>query len=182
MDKKLNIQKTKIQGLLIIRTNTWQDERGLFSRLYCHKELTELGIEKSIVQINHSVTHKKGTIRGLHMQLPPKREVKLIYCSRGAVFDVAVDLRPGSDTYLSWLGTELSPESGKLLLIPEGLAHGFQTLEDNSEMFYMHTEHYSPKHEKGINYFDSALKIKWPLKISHISKKDKNLPSLNTSK
>lgn len=163
---------TNIEGVYIIELDPHQDERGVFSRIYCKKELREIGVDKDFVQANYSHTLKKGTIRGLHFQSSPAEEAKIIKCLNGKVFDVAVDLRKKSPTYLNWVSVELSKENMKMIYIPEGCAHGFQTLEDNCEMLYFHSEYYKPEYERTINYKDEQINIDWPLDITEISDKD----------
>jgi dTDP-4-dehydrorhamnose 3,5-epimerase len=148
------------------------DERGLFTRLLCMEELASIGHTKNVVQVNHSCTMRAGTVRGMHFQYPPKAEIKMVTCLRGRVFDVAIDLRQGSRSYLRWEGVVLSAENHRLMYIPEGCAHGFQTLEDNVELVYFHTEYYDPKLEEGVRYDDEAVGIAWPLKITEVSQRD----------
>jgi dTDP-4-dehydrorhamnose 3,5-epimerase len=165
-------QKTPLAGLYLLEPRIIRDERGLFARTFCKKEFAEIGFDKDFVQFNHSFNSKKGTLRGMHFQLAPFAETKLIRCVEGRVFDVAVDLRKDSKTYLQYFGVELSKENMLSILIPEGFAHGFQTLEDNSALIYHHTEYYTPNVDSGILYNDPALAINWPLEISIISQKD----------
>ena len=165
--------KTPIPDLYIIVPEPFQDKRGKFSRIYCFTELKEIGNSKSLVQINHSLTKQKGAIRGMHFQYPPRAEIKIIKCIKGSIFDVAIDLRKGSPTFLKWHGEILSAENIKALYIPEGFAHGFQTLEENCELLYFHTESYSPKDEGAVKFDDPLIGIEWPLEISDISDKDK---------
>jgi len=149
--------KTPIPDLKIIVPEPFQDERGKFSRIYCFNELKEIGHNKSLAQINHSITKQKGAIRGMH---------------KGSVFDVAIDLRKGSPTFLKWHGVILSAENMKAFYVPEGFAHGFQTLEENCELLYFHTEFYSPKDEGAVKFDDPLIGIEWPLEVSDISDKD----------
>jgi dTDP-4-dehydrorhamnose 3,5-epimerase len=164
--------KTNIKDVYVIEPETYTDERGKFSRIYCRKEFQSINVDKNFVQVNHSFTLKKGTIRGLHLQKYPREEAKLVKCIYGKVFDVVVDLRHDSATYLKWVSAELSKENMKMIYIPEGCAHGFQTLEDNSEMIYLHSEYYSPEHESRIYYNDEQIGIEWPLEVTKISVKD----------
>ncbi len=168
----MKFSKTNIKDIYIIEPDTYNDNRGKFSRIYCKKEFQSINVNKNFVQINHSLTMKKGTIRGLHLQKSPKEESKLVKCINGRVFDVAVDLRHNSPTYLQWISVELSKKNMKMIYIPEGCAHGFQTLENNSEIIYFHSEYYSPENEIRINYKDKRLCIKWPLEVTKISAKD----------
>ena len=170
----MKLAKTNIEGVFIIEPEPHYDERGMFSRIYCKNELKAINVNKEFVQVNHSFTLKKGTVRGLHMQKSPREESKLIKCINGKVFDVAVDMRTDSSTYLKWTSVELSKENMKMIYIPEGCAHGFQTLEDNSEMLYFHSEYYSPEYERTISFRDKQLNIAWPLEVAEISEKDFN--------
>lgn len=172
--------KTNIEGLYIIELEPRFDERGFFARNFCIKELAELGISYEIKQINRSLTKNKGMIRGMHFQKAPKAEDKIVQCLRGAIYDVAIDLRPGSPTYGRWEGQELTEENKKMFLIPKGFAHGFQALTDNSEIQYFVTEFYSPEHEGGVRWNDQAFNINWPIKNPVLSEKDKNWPKLST--
>ena len=171
---------TKIEalGAHIIELEPFTDERGFFARTFCQKEFAEIGFDKPIVQINHSLTTRKATIRGMHYQSPPAAEIKIIRCIQGAVFDVMVDIRKGSPTFRKWIGIELSKENMRMVYIPEGFAHGFQTLTDNVELIYYHSEFYNKKYERGLRFDDAALAIKWPLEVTEISERDKNHPLL----
>ena len=171
--------KTPIPDLYIIVPEPFKDERGKFSRIYCFNELKEIRNDKTLVQINHSLTKQKGAIRGMHFQYPPRAEIKIIKCIKGSVFDVAIDLRKGSPTILKWYGEILSAENMKALYVPEGFAHGFQTLEENCELLYFHTEFYSPIDEGAVKFDDPMIGIEWPLEISEISDKDKKHKLLN---
>ncbi|MEO8820015.1 MAG: dTDP-4-dehydrorhamnose 3,5-epimerase [Ginsengibacter sp.] len=164
--------ETKLKGCYEIEVVPHKDSRGWFSRTYCKNEFSEINHSKEWVQLNHSFTKEKGIIRGMHFQLPPYTEVKLVKCVSGSVYDVALDLRTNSNTFLKWFGIELSAENKKMILIPEGFAHGFQTLTDNCELIYHHTNFYSPNQEGGIKYDDPIVGINWPLKITNISEKD----------
>ena len=137
-----------IEGLYTIRLNKLEDERGWFARTFCKNEFRQIGFEKEFVQFNHSFNKNKGTIRGMHFQNRPYAETKLIRCIQGSVYDVAIDLRKGSPTFLQYFGTELSAENMSSILIPEGFAHGFQTLKDNSALVYHHTQYYAPNADK----------------------------------
>jgi dTDP-4-dehydrorhamnose 3,5-epimerase len=171
-------ERTPLEGLYLLKPNILRDERGLFARTFCKREFEEVGFEKEFVQFNHSFNSKKGTLRGMHFQLAPFTETKLIRCVEGRVWDVAVDLRKDSPTYLRHFGIELSKENMLSILIPDGFAHGFQTLEDNSALIYHHTDYYTPEVESGIRYNDPVLGILWPLPVSYISVKDTNYSSL----
>ncbi|RLC10183.1 MAG: dTDP-4-dehydrorhamnose 3,5-epimerase [Deltaproteobacteria bacterium] len=163
----------------VIEPDPFADHRGKFSRIFCRKELEQIGFQKEIVQINHSMTVQKGAVRGMHFQKPPKAEIKFVRCIRGAVFDVVTDLRHDSPTMLQWHGEVLSAENMKMMVVPEGFAHGFQTIEENSEIIYFVTETYSPEYEGGIRYNDPVINISWPLEITDISEKDQNHPLLS---
>ena len=163
---------TILNGSFTIQLDPINDERGWFARYFCKKEFSTIGHEKEWVQMNHSFSLKKGTLRGMHFQKPPYSEIKLVRCIQGSVFDVIIDLRKDSPTFLKWFGTELSAENKLMMYIPEGFAHGFQTLEDNSGLLYMHTAYYSPEAEDGLRYNDPQVNISWPLEISEISMRD----------
>ena len=165
---------TILNGSFTIQLDPINDERGWFARYFCKKEFSTIGHEKEWVQMNHSFSLKKGTLRGMHFQKPPHSEVKLVRCIQGSVFDVIIDLRKDSPTFLKWFGAELSAENKLMMYIPEGFAHGFQTLEDNSGLLYMHTAYYSPEAESGLRYNDPQVNISWPLEISEISMRDTN--------
>lgn len=169
---KMEFIKTPLEGLYIIKHNVLQDDRGLFTRTFCKEEFKSIGFEKDFLQFNHSFNVKKGTIRGLHYQLKPCTETKLIRCVQGAVYDVAVDIRQGSTTFLQYFGIELSSTNFLSILIPDGFAHGFQTLEDNSALIYHHTQKYTPIADAGLRYDDDMIKINWPLPPVNVSNKD----------
>ena len=171
MDKKLNIISTSLDGLFLLEPNRFIDERGSFSRIYCEEELKEVS-DISIKQINHSITEKKGTVRGMHFQYEPNAEIKMVKCIKGKVFDVVVDIRENSPTFLKNFSIELTAENQKTIYIPKGFAHGFQTLEDNTELLYLHSTIYTPSHEGALNIIDPLLNIKWPFDIINLSKKD----------
>ena len=165
---------TPLLGVYVIKFEPFLDERGSFTRTFCQKEFTQIGFHKQIVQINHSINRQKGTIRGMHYQQPPACETKIIRCVLGKVFDVMVDLRAGSPTFKKWYGVELSKENMHMVLIPEGFAHGFQTLTDNAELIYLSSEFYNPKYERGLRFDDPTVAISWPLHVDVISPKDQN--------
>ena len=166
------INQLKLAGASVVDTEVTGDSRGLFGRLFCKKELSEVIGKREILNINYSKTLQKGSIRGMHFQYPPMAEMKLVRCIRGAVYDVIIDIRRDSPTFLEWFGIELSEKNMKMVIIPEGFAHGFQTTEDNSEMLYLHTQFYSKENEGALNYADPVFRINWPEKITDISKKD----------
>ena len=163
---------TPISDLKVIERSPLFDDRGLFARIWCSEELKAFGWNDPICQINYSVTKTRGTLRGLHFQTPPFSEMKLISCLRGEVFDVVVDLRKDSPTFLKWHSEILSPQKNRSLLVPKGFAHGFQTLSQDSELLYLHSAPYSPAHESGILADDPRLAIKWPTKIVDRSHRD----------
>lgn len=175
----MELKQLPIAGLLKIVPEPFQDSRGMFARIFCASELNEAGLRDSIVQINHSFNTTVGTIRGMHFQTPPKAETKIIKCIRGAVFDVVIDVRRDSPTFLKWHGELLSEQNMSALLIPAGFAHGFQVLESDSELLYMHTEFFSPGHEMGIHYNDPKVDIQWPIPCTIISSRDDNHTILN---
>ena len=169
----MKIKQISLKDAFIIEPEPFKDDRGLFARVFCQHELQGILHGKKIVQINHSMTKQKGAIRGMHFQYPPKSEIKMVKCLSGSVFDVMIDLRQRSSTFLKWRGEILSAENMKMLYIPEGFAHGFQTLEENCELIYLHTEFYSPEHESSVRYDDPKIGIKWPLEVTDISERDK---------
>jgi dTDP-4-dehydrorhamnose 3,5-epimerase len=171
--------ETNLKGCYTIENDVYEDSRGCFFRTYCAKEFEAIGFKESWVQHNHSYTAISGSIRGLHYQRAPAGEHKLIRCITGKVFDVAVDLRPQSPTYLKWHAEELSANNKKMIFIPKGFAHGFQTLTDDAELLYCHSEMYQPNYEAGINFRDKQIDINWPLKVTEISDKDQNQPFIN---
>lgn len=173
-ERRFAIDKTPLAGLSIVQRMRIEDRRGFLTRLFCADELAEAGLTDPVVQINQSLTRTRGTVRGLHFQWPPHAEVKLVSCLRGEVFDVAVDLRTGSETFLRWHGERLSAENGRALLIPQGFAHGFQTLSEDCELLYLHTSRYAPEAEGGIDPTDPAIGIEWPLPIAEMSERDRS--------
>ena len=173
------IDDLPLQGLKRIERQYLGDSRGFLSRLFCAGELAQGGWHKPIVQINHTYTVKCGTVRGMHFQRPPYAELKLVICLRGEVWDVAVDLRRGSPTFLQWHAEHLSEENGFAMLIPEGFAHGFQALTDNVELIYCHSAAYMQEAESGFNPTDQQLAIHWPLPISELSMRDSQHPLLD---
>lgn len=168
-----------LEGSYEIRLERLTDDRGWFVRSYCRDEFDSYGLQTDWVQMNQSYTAIKGTIRGLHYQLPPFSEVKLIRCLRGRVFDVIVDIRLGSPTFLKWCGVELSEKRMNALYVPQGFAHGFQTLTNNVEMIYCHSVAYAAGSEAGLRYDDFSINIKWPLPVSKISPRDSGHPSVD---
>jgi dTDP-4-dehydrorhamnose 3,5-epimerase len=171
---------TPIAGLSVVETTPHTDARGSFARLFCAQELAELLGQRQIVQINHSRTTTVGSVRGMHFQHPPHAEMKLVRCLKGRVWDVAVDLRQHSPTFLHWHGQELTPTNTYMMIIPEGFAHGFQVLEAESELLYLHTAFYTPEAEGGLRYDDPRLAITWPLPVADLSRRDQSHPLINS--
>lgn len=169
----MTFHQTPLSGLYIVDLTPFQDKRGWFARYYCKDEFAQIGHTAEWVQMNHSFTALKGSLRGMHYQLPPFREIKLVRCIAGAVFDVAIDLRQDSPTFLRWFGVELSAENRRMFYIPEGFAHGFQTLSDNCELLYHHSAYYTPSAEAGLRYDDPLTGIRWPLPPADVSDRDK---------
>jgi dTDP-4-dehydrorhamnose 3,5-epimerase len=165
--------ETILKGSFVIDLNIFEDERGWFGRTFCKNEFEKIGHTKEWVQLNHSFTKEKGTIRGMHFQLPPFGEIKMVRCIAGIVYDVMVDLRKDSPTFLKSFVVELSASNKKMIYIPEGFAHGFQTITDNCELIYHHTEFYKPNVESGLKYDDPKLNFDWPLTVTNISERDK---------
>ena len=168
----MNIIDTYISGVKIVESTVFQDDRGAFSRLFCKQEMESIFGDRSVLQINHSITSNVGAVRGLHFQQFPYAEMKIVRCLKGRVFDVAVDLRQESPTFLKWTSVELTPENRFSFVIPEGCAHGFQVLEKASELLYLHTEFYRPGSEGAVRYDDPMIGIKWPKKPVDLSSKD----------
>jgi dTDP-4-dehydrorhamnose 3,5-epimerase len=177
----MTFEETKLKGAYIVSLNLLSDERGLFARTFCKKEFLQINHTKEFVQMNHSWNKHKGTIRGMHYQIPPFQEVKLIRCVKGKVVDVIVDLRKYSPTFLQHISVELSAENKKMIYVPEDFAHGFQTLEDDSELIYHHTEFYMPDADRGLRFDDPALNIQWPLPPVMVSAKDKSYKLIDNS-
>ena len=173
--------ETAIHGCYMIGCDPVEDERGIFFRSFDKKEFQEYGINKEFVQHNVSINKKKGTVRGMHFQHPPHAESKLVQCIAGSIFDVVVDLRKNSATFLKWIAVELSAARYNQVLIPECCAHGFQTLEDHSVLLYGHTNYYSKESERGIRADDPLLNITFPLPVSVISGRDKSQPFLDSN-
>ncbi|MGB5832920.1 MAG: dTDP-4-dehydrorhamnose 3,5-epimerase family protein, partial [Thiohalocapsa sp.] len=169
---RFSLQPAPLKGLSVLQRHLIRDQRGSLDRLLCLDELKPLLGERTIVQVNYTVTAKSGTIRGMHFQYPPHAEMKLVTCLHGEIFDVAVDLRTGSPTFLNWHGEHLSANSHRTLAIPEGFAHGFQTLTDHCELLYLHTAAYQPDAEGGLDALDPVLAIRWPLPVSERSARD----------
>lgn len=161
-----------LTGAYWIELTPVEDNRGAFTRLMCRNELRAIGHTREFVQVNHSRSAARGTIRGLHFQVPPMAEAKLVTCLKGRVFDVVVDIRKDSPTFLAWHGEELSRSNARMIYLPAGFAHGFQTLEDDVELLYFHTEFYSPEHERCLRFDDPRIGVQWPLAASELSVRD----------
>jgi len=167
----------KLKGAYIIEPERLKDTRGFFARTWCKKEFDAHGLNSSLVQCNISFNKKRGTLRGMHYQLPPHEEAKLVRCTMGVIFDVIIDLRPNSDTYLEWIGVELTAENRKMLYVPEEFAHGYQTLIQNTEVFYQVSQFYSQEFEGGVRWNDPSFGIEWPITEKIIvSEKDRDWP------
>ena len=168
--------ETKLKGAFTIDVQRIEDSRGFFARAFCKREFEQRGLNPAILQCNVSFNPQKGTLRGMHYQQEPFREVKVVRCIAGAIFDAIVDLRPDSSTYRQWTGVELSAQNGRSLYVPEGFAHGYLTLTENTEVFYQVSEFYSPGYERGIRWNDPAFRIQWPIEPLIISPKDASHP------
>jgi dTDP-4-dehydrorhamnose 3,5-epimerase len=171
---------TPLTDAYIVELDLLRDDRGGFARTYCKKEFEQIGHTREFVQFNHSFNTQKGTLRGMHFQAPPHAEVKLIRCIAGSVYDVIVDVRAGSSTFLQWFGTELSRENKRMFYVPEGFAHGFLTLTDHTELLYHHSCYYTPEADRGVRFDDPLLGIQWPGQPEVISDKDKRYPLLGS--
>lgn len=174
---RFEISASPIVGVKILQRKQIGDERGRLQRLYCKNELSPFLEHRSIEQVNHTYTAKAGTVRGMHYQKAPFEETKVISCIRGMIYDVVVDLRKDSPSFCKWHAEILSAENCKSLLVPEGFAHGFQTLSDDSELIYLHTAQYEPQAEAGINPFAPNLEIYWPLEPTLVSERDRSHPN-----
>ncbi|CDZ23684.1 dTDP-4-dehydrorhamnose 3,5-epimerase [[Clostridium] cellulosi] len=177
----MKVTKTEIEGLLIIEPEVFGDHRGWFMETWTKKKLLECGIDIDFVQDNHSYSAQKGTLRGLHFQIDPKSQTKLLRCTRGEILDVAVDLRKGSPTYKKWVSVKLSAENKKQFLIPKGFAHGFVTLTDDVEVQYKVDEYYAPECDRSIRFDDPEIGVDWGIKDPILSQKDLNAPYLKDS-
>ena len=168
----MKFTETKLHGAYIIELEKKEDERGFFARSWDKKIFSEIGLNSEIVQCNVSRSKLRGTIRGLHYQIPPYAEVKIVMCTKGRIQDIIIDLRKNSETFMKWFSIELNEDNHKMMYVPEGFAHGFQTLEDNVEIFYQISEYHIPDYYSGIRWNDPAFNIIWPLDVSEVSKKD----------
>ncbi|PID91748.1 MAG: dTDP-4-dehydrorhamnose 3,5-epimerase [Bacteroidetes bacterium] len=173
--------ETKLKGAFLVEIKKLEDERGFFGRAWCQKEFEDHGINGRIKQINTSRTLKKGTIRGMHYQIDPYQESKFIRCTRGRIWDLMIDLRPESPTFMEWVGQELSAENCRMAYVPENFAHAMLALEDDCEIYYPVTEFYTPGAERGIRYNDPAFDIDWPIPVEHVSEKDLGHPDFDVN-
>ena len=179
IDRRLEVSPTPLVGLLRVRRSSSSDARGFFSRFFCAAELAEAGFAEPIAQINHTLTRRRGSVRGMHFQRAPHAEIKLVSCLRGEVLDVAVDIRPRSPTFLQWHAERLSADNACSLLIPKGFAHGFQTLTDDAELLYLHSAPYASHAEGALNPRDPRLAIEWPLEFADLSERDVSHPMID---
>jgi dTDP-4-dehydrorhamnose 3,5-epimerase len=170
---------TGLPGAYLIDLEKKGDQRGFFARVFCANEFAKAGLVTNFVQVNNSLSPTKGTLRGVHYQLAPKAETKLVRCVRGAFWDVILDLRPGSPTFGRWFGAELSAENRRMMYVPKGFAHGFITLTDDAEAFYFADEFYAPEYERGVRWNDPRFNIRWPAEPAVISDKDRGHPDFN---
>jgi len=171
--------ETKLKGAFLIDIEPLEDERGFFARTWCRKEFEQHGIDADWVQCNISYNKRKGTLRGMHYQLAPFAEAKLVRCTLGAIFDVIIDLRPDSATYCHWISAELSAENRRMIYIPQGFAHGFQTLLDDTEVFYQMSEFYTPGYSRAVRWDDPQFRINWPEADRTISEKDQKIENFD---
>jgi dTDP-4-dehydrorhamnose 3,5-epimerase len=168
--------ETKLKGAYVLDPERREDHRGFFARTWCRREAEALGLNPNVVQINTTLSIRKGTVRGMHYQLAPYEEVKVVRCTRGALFDVIVDLRPESPTYTQWFSVELTADNRRMLYVPEGFAHGSQTLTDDTELFYQASQFYAPDFARGLRFDDPLFDIEWPLQVEVISDADRSWP------
>jgi len=175
-NKRFDFLPTPLEGLWVVQRKPVKDSRGFFCRFFCAEEFQVAGLRKLITQINHTYTVKKGAVRGLHFQYPPYSEGKIVSCLCGEVYDVAVDIRKGSSTFLHWHGEILSATNQRSLLIPEGFAHGFQTLTENCELLYLHSEAFHPQAEGALHVADPRIGIVWPIAMTELSERDRSHP------
>jgi dTDP-4-dehydrorhamnose 3,5-epimerase len=178
MGGRMRIRDTRLAGVQVVETDAHGDARGAFARLFCARELAPLLGDAGIVQVNQSRTALPGSVRGLHFQRAPQAEIKFVRCLKGRVWDVAVDLRAGSPTFLQWHAEELSEANARMLVVPQGCAHGFQVLEPDSELLYLHTAYYDAAAEGGVSCTDPRLAIAWPLPIVGLSPRDASHPPI----
>jgi dTDP-4-dehydrorhamnose 3,5-epimerase len=172
--------ETRLPGVFIVEPQRLEDERGFFARSWSPEEFEAHGLNPRLAQCSISYNKRKGTLRGMHYQVAPRAEAKLVRCTAGAIYDVALDLRPESPAFRQWISAELTPQNHKMLYIPEGLAHGFQTLTDDAEVFYQISESYHPESARGVRWDDPAFALEWPLPPTAISQRDSNHPRWET--
>lgn len=175
----MKFNPTPLSGAFTIELDKREDDRGFFARLFCEQEFIAAGIPTKIAQINNALSSQAGTLRGMHYQLEPSAEIKVVRCIRGSVYDVIVDLRPDSPTFKQWFGTELSSENRRMMYAPRGFAHGLMTLTDDAEMFYLASAPYDPQRERGLRYNDPQFAIVWPRSVTEISEKDRTWPNFD---
>lgn len=173
----MEFTETKLKGAFVVRLKKIEDHRGFFARGWCRDEFAQHGLNPGMIQLNVGFSHKRGTVRGMHYQAKPHEEAKFVRCTRGAIYDVIIDLRPGSSTRHQWFGIELTPENGTMLYAPEGFAHGYQTLMDDTDMYYMTTAAYAAASARGVRHDDPAFGIRWPLPTAVISEADRTWPA-----
>jgi dTDP-4-dehydrorhamnose 3,5-epimerase len=177
----MKFNETGLQGAIIVEIEKLQDQRGFFARSWCKREFEQYGLDASLVQANVSYNHRKGTLRGMHFQVEPHGETKLVRCTQGAIYDVIIDLRQDSPTYRKWVGVELTADNFRMLFVPKMFAHGFQTLAEESVVTYQVGQFYTPGSERGIRFDDPAFQIQWPLEVGVISDKDKSWPDFTSA-
>lgn len=176
--RAMKVSPTEIPGVVVVETSFNVDRRGSFARFFCEQELRGIVGARRIVQVNHSRTGTVGAVRGMHFQYPPHAEMKLVRCLKGRAWDVAIDLRADSPTFLRWHGEEITPDNARMLVIPEGCAHGFQVLASDTELLYLHTAFYAPGAEGGVRYDDPKICIDWPIPVTEVSAKDVSHPTI----
>lgn len=172
----MRFTETSLKGAYLVEIERRADSRGFFARAWCRREFELQGLNPNLAQANIAFSHTRGTLRGMHHQVPPYQEAKLVRCTMGAIYDVIVDLRRDSPTYMQWFGVELTARNGRMLYVPEGFAHGYQTLADDTEVFYQTSHFYAPECARGVRYDDPAFRISWPMAIRVISDADKHWP------
>lgn len=176
----MRFHHTDLAGAYLIQSDKHADERGFFARVFCERELSAAGLETRFTQINNAMSAQKGTLRGLHYQLPPAAEVKIVRCVHGAFWDIMVDMRPNSPTYQKWFGAELNADNRLLMYVPRGVAHGILSLTSDAEVIYLASESYAPDRERGVRWNDPAISIEWPTQPIVVSSKDSNWPDFNS--
>ncbi|MGB2717010.1 MAG: dTDP-4-dehydrorhamnose 3,5-epimerase [Vicinamibacterales bacterium] len=172
----MEFSPTKLAGAFVVTMKPIEDERGYFGRGWCRDEFTQHGLNPNMTQLNVGFSHRKGTVRGMHYQLEPHQEAKLVRCTRGAIYDVIIDLRPGSPTRGQWVGVQLTGRNGLMLYAPEGFAHGYQTLADDVEIYYLTSSAYAPGSACGLRFDDPAIAIRWPEPVTVVSQADRSWP------